>query len=136
MAETLDSVPLCGLATYPYPPTGLRKGMAPWRPGASECQARVRGSVSRGHADHTYPNLAMAWAVGGCGWRVTAICSHLWSSHTTEHAPRHFLYFPLRDEPSHVTLQPTAIDAGPLPQGLVCERLLDGAESCQENVGL
>jgi hypothetical protein len=47
MAETRDSVTLCGLETYPYPHTGLRKGMAPWRPCASECQARVRGSTRK-----------------------------------------------------------------------------------------
>ena len=45
MAETPDSATLCGLETYPYPPTGLRKGMAPWRPWNSECQAWVRGST-------------------------------------------------------------------------------------------
>ena len=36
---------LCGLETYPYPHTGLCKGMAERVAFASECQARVRGST-------------------------------------------------------------------------------------------
>src|SRR5262245_64682383 len=35
---------LCGLETYPYPHTGLLKGVAERVPFASECQARERGS--------------------------------------------------------------------------------------------
>jgi hypothetical protein len=46
IAETLDSVTLCGLATYLYPPTGLLKGMATWRPYTSEVPGSGEGQLT------------------------------------------------------------------------------------------
>ena len=74
--------------------------------------AHLIRNVRSGYVDRTSLNAAMA----GGRWRLRlASAGHLRSSDTAERALRHFLYFPLRHEPSHVALQPTAIDAGTLP---------------------
>jgi hypothetical protein len=79
-------------------------------------RVRLGASARCGHTDHNLPQRGdgvgrLVAAVGGR--RSFAV---IWgSSDTPERAPRHFLYFSLRHEPSHVALQPTAIDAGPLP---------------------
>src|SRR5262249_4634478 len=68
--------------------------------------------VRCGHADHPAPTRR--WR--GAGWRLRLVSAgHLWSSDIAERALGLFLYFSLLQEPSHVALQPTAIDAERLP---------------------